>query len=179
MSRRIRHCIGAILFKTRTGLLAREPLRGDALNRLCRLTGWCGGNNGRCTHDEPPLPMVSLPQFRSAPGWNLRADLRLSRAKKQERTLHELDDLLDNRPEYKWMPSGDAVGGDDDRVDMFTLHHFHDVPTRTTQSREQICTDCTSQQEDTFHKPHPMWLRPRCQFHSVSFLVLASEAPVP
>jgi hypothetical protein len=86
----------------------------------------------------------------------------------QERTLHELDDLLGNRPEYKWMPSGDAVRECND--------YFH---PRTTQSREQIYTDCTSQQEDTFHKPLPMWLRPQCQFHSASFVVLANEAPVP
>src|ERR1035437_7526831 len=26
------------------------------------------------------------------------------------------------------MPAGDAVGGDDNHVDMLTLHHIHDVP---------------------------------------------------
>jgi hypothetical protein len=70
---RIRHCIGAVLFKTRMGLITREALRRYVLGRFCRLTGWCGGDNSRCTHNWPPVLLFSLPPFRNAPGWDLRA----------------------------------------------------------------------------------------------------------
>ena len=45
----------------------------------------------------------------------------------QEWALHELNDLLGNRAKDERMPTGDAVSGDHDHVDMFTFYYFDNV----------------------------------------------------
>jgi hypothetical protein len=43
---------------------------------------------------------------------------------KQKWALHELHDLLGNRAKEEGVPTGDAVGGDHDHVDMFTFRNI-------------------------------------------------------
>jgi hypothetical protein len=48
---------------------------------------------------------------------------------KEQRTRHELNDLLSNRSENHRMPPGDSVGRNHHHVDVLTFDYDHDVPS--------------------------------------------------
>ena len=78
-------------------------------------------------HHWRPVALPPLPPFLGALRRTLPLAIGLGRAKKQERTPHQLDDLLGDRAEDQRMPPGDSVRGDHDHVDVIALHHLHDV----------------------------------------------------
>ena len=56
--------------------------------------------------------------------------------------MHELYDLLGNRPEDQRAPAGDAVRGDHDHVDMFALNYLHDVSCHVISNFDtETCLD--------------------------------------
>ena len=63
MSRRVRHCIGPVLFKKSARFFACEASWCAILSRSCDLPVGCRGDKSRRAHDWPTVPLISLPPF--------------------------------------------------------------------------------------------------------------------